>query len=229
MQRSARLNPRLQGHWDKYGPRYLVDVTRGDAAMSLQPETRFDLPRIFEREAPTTLEIGSGRGEAIAHAASIHPERDFLACEVYTPGVAGILGRVGQNDLPNVRVLHADATHVLDFALPPASLDEVWVFFPDPWHKSRHNKRRLINDDFARLVARVLAPGGRWRIATDWQAYADQVAHVIEDSADFEGGAADRFELRPLTRFEQKAHREGRSVWDFTAVRTENSSNLKAQ
>ncbi|GAA2232852.1 tRNA (guanosine(46)-N7)-methyltransferase TrmB [Rarobacter faecitabidus] len=219
VQRSSRLGPRLQGHWDRFAPTYLVPIEHEEASMSIASGAALDPSALFGRVAPLVLEIGSGRGEMIAHGAEQRPERDHLACEVYTPGVAGILGRVGRAELTNVRLVHADATALLEYVLPAGSLDELWVFFPDPWHKSRHHKRRLINDEFASLAARVLKPGGIWRIATDWPDYADQVDRVLTASQDFDGGRTDRFDLRPLTRFEQKAHAEGRGVADFAAVR----------
>ncbi|GAA2524366.1 tRNA (guanosine(46)-N7)-methyltransferase TrmB [Rarobacter incanus] len=219
VQRSSRLGPRLQGHWDKYGPRYLVDLPRDSSAMGIDPDFRWDPQHHFARPAQTILEIGSGRGETIAHAAAQLPATNFIGCEVYAPGVAGILGRAGQADLDNVAIVHADATTLLEATLPAGSISELWVFFPDPWHKSRHHKRRLISDSFADLAARVLKAGGTWRIATDWPDYADQIGQVIRDSSQFEGGPTSRFDLRPLTRFEAKAHDEGRSVTDFAATR----------
>ncbi len=219
VQRSGRLSPRLQRHWDQYGEQYLLELRRIDTRMSVDPELVIDLPTAFGRTAPTIMEIGSGRGEMITAAAASHPQHNYLGCEVFTQGVAGILGRLGQEEVRNVRIAHADATALLRHNLPAGSLEEIWVFFPDPWHKLRHNKRRLITDEFATLVARALAPGGTWRVATDWPDYGAQIAAVIAASPDFDGGAAPRFEQRPLTRFEAKAHAEGRTVTDFTAVR----------
>ncbi len=219
VQRSARLGPRLQRHWDQYADTYLIDLARDDSAMEVSAKVRLDLAKEFGRTAPVVMEIGSGRGEMLAAACQAHPEWNLLGCEVYRPGVAGLLGRVGRQEATNVRIAHADAMTLLRGAIPTGSLDELWVFFPDPWHKSRHHKRRLINDEFAALAARALRPGGIWRVATDWLDYAGQIAQVIENSPDFDGGLSPRFDLRPLTRFEGKARDEGRSVSDFTAIR----------
>lgn len=219
VQRSSRLKPRLQRHWDDYGDDYLVAIPREFSRVSVAKGFVLDPVSTFGRQAPLVLEIGAGRGETIAAAAAAHPGVDHLACEVYEPGVAGILGRVGASGLRNVRILHADAVALLTHGIAPASLDEVWVFFPDPWHKSRHHKRRLVGDEFAALVARVLRPGGRWRLATDWADYADQIAGVLDRSPSFTGGTCERFPDRPSTRFESKAREEGRLVTDFIATR----------
>lgn len=228
VQRSGRLKRRLQQHWDKYSGEYLVDIPRDFSRVSVEDSFILDPAAEFGRTASLVLEVGAGRGETIAAAAMAHPEVNHLACEVYEPGVAGILGRVGNLGLPNVRILHADAVAILTHSIAPASVDEVWVFFPDPWHKKRHNKRRLVNDEFAELVARVLRPGGRWRLATDWADYADDIAAVLQRSPHFTGGTSERFAVRPLTRFEAKAHDEGRSVTDFTATRLPDSPALGA-
>ena len=176
------------------------------------------------------VEIGSGLGEAIVHRASEMPEANFLAVEVYTPGIADLLLKMGQAGVENVRVAQANAPELLDNMLEENSVDELWVFFPDPWHKSRHHKRRLVSPAFADKVARVLKPGGIWRLATDWEEYAHVMRDVMEAHPDFEnmhagegateddpvGGWAPRWEGRILTSFERKAREAGRRAHDLT-------------
>jgi tRNA (guanine-N7-)-methyltransferase len=165
------------------------------------------VPGAFEDpSAPLTVEIGSGLGEATAFAAAAHPERNFLAVEVYTPGLAKLMEAIAASGLRNVRCMQANAPEVLDVALKPGQVDELWVYFSDPWHKKRHHKRRLITDAFAQRAARVLHPGGVWRLATDWSNYAEQMRAVIADSPDFanphEGELAG--EASPLTDIRRK-------------------------
>ena len=237
VRRSARLTAAQHKAWDTRRDRYLVDVPRGLAVTSVDPAWRLDPPQVFGRTAPLVVEIGSGQGEAIVATAAGHPERDHLAVEVYTPGLAqaivraghagadpGVAGGAPGNELDNLRLAQADAAELLATALPEASVDELWVFFPDPWHKSRHQKRRLVNPAFAALAARVLRPGGVWRLATDWLHYADQMIDVLEASDDFRnahgaGARAPRFSGRVLTSFEKKGSAAGRVVTDLEYVR----------
>lgn len=173
---------------------------------------------LFGRRAPLVVEIGSGMGEATAAMAAADPDRDLLAVEVHTPGIAALLRRVEDLALTNVRVAEADAVRLVSERLAEASVDEVRVFFPDPWPKARHAKRRLVGPAFARAVARVLRPAGRWHVATDWDAYAAQVLDVLAASPDFDVVGRDRGD-RPLTRFEQRGHAAGRASHDVVAVR----------
>ena len=203
-----RTTPGQAEALDRLLPAYGVDAS--------QP---FDARAVFGREAPRVLEIGSGMGEATAAMAAADPARDLLAVEVHTPGVATLLRRVEQQSLANVRVLEADALHVLRDLLAPGSLDEVRVFFPDPWPKARHHKRRLVTPAFAELVADRLRPGGRLHVATDWASYADQVLAVLGASPRFEVVSRERGD-RPLTRFERRGEAAGRPPHDVVAVRT---------
>jgi len=155
------------------------------ADTSVDPGYRFDAAAEFGRDAPLVVEVGSGLGEAITHAAELQPDLNFLALEVYKPGLAQTLLRIEQKGLTNVRVAQANAAEALATMLPERSVSELWVFFPDPWHKTRHRKRRLVKNDFADLAARVLAPGGRWRLATDWSDYAVQMRDVLDTSEAF--------------------------------------------
>jgi tRNA (guanine-N7-)-methyltransferase len=186
VRRGTRLHGRRQDAWERQAGRFIVDVPRHHADTSVAEGFGFDPVAVFGRTAPLTVEIGSGLGEAVAEAAERHPERDFLAVEVYRPGLAHLLLRIEQKGLTNVRAVQANAPEVLDVMLAPGSVDELWVFFPDPWHKIRHHKRRLVKDSFAEKAARVLAPGGLWRLATDWSDYAEQMRTVLDASPDFE-------------------------------------------
>lgn len=199
---------------------FVLDVPRHGPSTSVDPAYVLDTRAVFDRTAPIVVEIGSGRGEALVHAAAERPDLDFLGLEVYRPGVAQTLVTMRHAGVSNVRLLVVNAAEALATMLPPASVHELRVWFPDPWHKKRHHKRRLVTMEMATLAARVLEPGGMWRLATDWQDYADQIRTVIEDSPDFDGGGwSARFEGRPLTRFESKGLEAGRTIRDFTAVR----------
>lgn len=217
-QRSGRLKPRLQRAIDNHGETYLIDTPRDNSRTSISEEFVLDPVAIFTEapHAPLILEIGSGRGETMEAACAAMPDHNFVACEVYPPGIAQTVSRLAAGELTNAKIIEADAVPLLTYTLPPASLDELWVFFPDPWHKARHNKRRMVNDSFVELAARVLKPGGLWRLATDWADYADQMAEVIGASDLFAGGRVDRFPVRPVTRFEGIALDKGRDIADFT-------------
>ncbi|WP_125774883.1 tRNA (guanosine(46)-N7)-methyltransferase TrmB [Antribacter gilvus] len=231
VRRSGRLTDKQQRAWDARGDAYVIDVPRAVARTSVELTWSLDVPQAFGRTAPLVLEIGSGLGECVAAAASSDPARDFLAVEVYEPGLAQTVVRaeragleLGQEGLPNLRLVQANAAELLDTALPAGSLDELWVFFPDPWHKSRHHKRRLVNGSFAELAARAVRPGGTWRLATDWAEYAEQMIAVVEASGHFRnahgaGRTAPRFPGRVLTSFERKAHAAGRAITDLEYVR----------
>ncbi|MFE7406636.1 tRNA (guanosine(46)-N7)-methyltransferase TrmB [Isoptericola sp. NPDC057559] len=237
VRRSARLTAAQRKAWDTRRDRYLVEVPRDLAVTSVDPGWRLEPAQVFGRTAPLVVEVGSGQGEAIVAAAAAHPERDHLAVEVYTPGLAQAIVRAGHagadpgrdggapgNELGNLRLAQANAAELLATALPEASVGELWVFFPDPWHKSRHQKRRLVTPEFAGLAARVLRPGGVLRLATDWVEYADQMVEVLDASDDFRnahgpGAAAPRFDGRVLTGFEKKGTAAGRVVTDLEYVR----------
>lgn len=217
--RGGRLNDRQQRVWDQYADDMVLDIPQGGPSTSVHPDYRFDQQAVFGRKAPFVVEIGSGYGEALAHAAAENPDWDFLGVEVYIPAVAQTLAHVRREGLTNLRMAVVNAPELLTTAIAPGSLHELRIWFPDPWHKKRHNKRRLITAAFAHTAARVLPPGGIWRAATDWADYADQIAEVMEQALDFEGGRSERFEGRPVTRFETKGLKVGREIHDFTARR----------
>lgn len=179
--------------------------------------------RVFGRTAPVVLEIGFGMGQASAHIASQHPERDYLGIEVHTPGVGSLLLQVEQLALHNLRIIQHDAVEVLRQMIGAQSLDGVHVFFPDPWHKARHHKRRLIQPDFVALLAEKLKPGGYLHCATDWLPYAEHMLETLRANPQLLNTCeayAPRPEYRPLTKFEQRGLRLGHSVRDLVFVKT---------
>ncbi len=181
-----------------------------------------DLTAAFDRAAPTVLEIGFGMGEATAHIAALKPETNFLCCEVHEPGVGALLKRIGELQLRNIRICAHDAVDVIDHMLPPGVLAGVHVFFPDPWHKARHNKRRLIQSPFVEKLALRLAPGGLLHCATDWQPYAEQMLDVLSNEPllrNTADGYAPKPSYRPLTKFENRGLKLGHGVWDVVFER----------
>jgi len=182
-----------------------------------QPEL-FDYTDAFGRNAPTVLEIGFGMGETTAHIAALMPQTNFLCCEVHEPGVGALVKRIGEQNLANIRIISHDAVEVIDRMLPLASLAGVHVFFPDPWHKTKHNKRRLIQPPLVARLAARLQPGGYLHCATDWQPYAEQMLEVLSAEpllANTAEGYATKPSYRPLTKFENRGLKLGHGVWDL--------------
>jgi tRNA (guanine-N7-)-methyltransferase len=177
-----------------------------------------DYARTFGRIAPTILEIGFGMGGATAEIAAARPQDDFIGIEVHTPGVGALLQRIEERGLTNLRLVQHDAVEVLRDMIAPASLAGIHVYFPDPWHKKKHNKRRLIQAPFVKELAARLAPGGYLHCATDWQPYAEQMLEVLSAEPallNTAEGYAPRPEYRPLTKFEARGLRLGHGVWDL--------------
>lgn len=177
-----------------------------------------DLDRIFGRNVPRFLEIGFGMGETTVTIAKAHPQYDYLAVDVHTPGVGSLLKRIDESGLGNVRVIQHDAVELLHRMLPSDCLDGVHIFFPDPWPKARHHKRRLIQPEFVALLCRHLKRGGYIHAATDWADYAGQILEVLSGEPQLANTAIDyalRPEYRPLTKFEQRGLRLGHGVWDM--------------
>lgn len=175
----------------------------------------FDLLAAFPRSAPLLVEVGVGVGEATAAAAVARPDWNVLAFEVWRPGVAQVMQRMEQAGVDNVRVVSVDAVWALEHLLGPDSVHELWTFFPDPWPKTRHHKRRMVAPSFAAVVARRLRPGGTWRLATDWAEYADRMREVLDAEPLLDGGDVPRYDGRPLTRFERKGVEAGRTITDL--------------
>ncbi len=207
VRRTGRLTTGQARALETLGPRFLVPYRA----------ERLDLRQAFGREAPTVFEIGFGMGEATAHIAGLMPDTHFLCCEVHDPGVGALLKRIAEQDLQNIRIVQHDAVEVLDHMLAPQSLAGVHVFFPDPWHKARHNKRRLIQPPLVARLASRLQPGGYIHCATDWEPYAQQMLEVLAAEPLLRNTAEDfapRPDYRPLTKFEQRGMRLGHGVWD---------------
>lgn len=206
--RAGRVSVAQQRAIDTWMPRYGIPyITR-----------QLDLDQAFGRKAPRVFEIGFGMGDSTATIAAAHPEIDYLALEVHTPGVGNLLKLIDSEHLNNIRVMQHDAVEVLRDMIADGSLDGVHIFFPDPWHKARHNKRRLIQSPFIAQLVQKLKPGGYIHVATDWQDYAEQVLRVLSEEPLLENTAADyapRTDYRPLTKFEQRGLRLGHGVWDL--------------
>ena len=210
--RGSRFTPRQADGWAAHHEDWVIPDDAVD-------RPGFRLADWFGREAPLVVEIGSGIGEATAALAAARPDHDVLALEVWRPGVADSLWRVAEAGAQNVRFCSVDAVWFLEHVVPPAGLAELWTFFPDPWPKTRHRKRRLVTAEFARLAASRLAPGATWRLATDWADYADQMRTVLDAEPALEGGPVERWAERPVTRFERKGVEAGRSITDLAYVR----------
>jgi tRNA (guanine-N7-)-methyltransferase len=206
--RQGRVTPAQQRACETLLPRFGIPY-------SVQT---LDLAQTFGRNAPRILEIGFGMGESTAAIALAHPENDYLAIEVHTPGVGNLLKLIDARHIANIRIIRHDAVEVLRDMLGEGALDGAHIFFPDPWHKARHNKRRLIQAPFIAQLAKKLKPGSYIHVATDWQEYAEQVLAVLSAEPLLENTAADyapRPDYRPLTKFEQRGIRMGHGVWDI--------------
>jgi tRNA (guanine-N7-)-methyltransferase len=207
--RAGRMTVAQERAWRDLWPRYGLEGT----------DETLDLDAVFGRTAARTLEIGFGNGESLVALAQAHPDEDFLGIEVHRPGVGHLMLRAESLELGNIRVVCRDAVETLSRQLPDASLAAVLLYFPDPWPKKRHHKRRIVQPDFVAQVARKLEPGGRFRLATDWQHYAEQMLEVVGGCAmlenEFDSGYAPRPDSRPLTRFETRGQRLGHEVWDL--------------
>jgi len=209
--REGRFTEGQQRAFDRCWPKFGVDCAAGE---------QLDLAALFGNDNPVYLEIGFGNGEALAESAARHPERNYLGIEVHRPGVGHLLLRVEEEGLQNVRVMRHDAMELLRHSLAEGSLSGILLFFPDPWHKKRHHKRRIVRPEFAALAARVLRPGGLLHMATDWEDYAHHMLEVMSGASEFENSAgkeqfSPRPEERPLTKFEQRGQRLGHGVWDL--------------
>ena len=206
--RAGRLGPGQARALAALGPRFVLPYAPAPC----------DFAACFGRDAPRVLEIGFGMGDATATIASALRGTDFIGVEVHTPGVGALLKRIGELDLANVRVIQHDAVEVLQHMIAPVSLHGVHVFFPDPWHKKKHHKRRLIQSAFVQLLASRIAPGGYLHCATDWEPYAQQMLAVLSAESALRNtapGYAPRPDHRPLTKFENRGLRLGHGVWDL--------------
>jgi tRNA (guanine-N7-)-methyltransferase len=214
--RAGRVSTGQRRAMDEFGPRFVMPYA------PQQP----DWDAVFGRAAPRVLEIGFGMGATTAEIAAHRPGDDFLGVEVHEPGVGALLKLMGEQQLSNIRIIQHDAVEVLEQMIAPESLDGVHIFFPDPWHKARHHKRRLIQPKFVALLVSRLKPGAYLHCATDWQNYAEQMLEVLgaepalENTAD---GYAPRPDYRPVTKFERRGLRLGHGVWDLVFKRRRGS------
>jgi tRNA (guanine-N7-)-methyltransferase len=220
VRRRGRITAGQQRALDTLWPHYGVDTDK-----------MLDLNALFGRPAEKHLEIGFGSGDALVTMAKAHPEHDYLGIDIYRPGIGHLLLQIEAAELTNVRVICADAVEILQHQLPPHSLDAVYLFFPDPWPKKRHQKRRLVEPDFVKLLAQRIKSGGYLQLATDWENYAEQMLEVLEAAPEFinrvaGGGFAPRPPERPLTKFEQRGLRLGHRVWDLVYLRRDRQDNL---
>jgi len=211
VKRAGRTTTGQAKAFEEFGPRFVLPYTPAplDAAAAFGTQAA---------SQPLILEIGFGMGDATAHIAALMSEKNFLCCEVHEPGVGALLKRIGEQNLSNIRILQHDAVEVIDHMLPLQSLDGIHIFFPDPWHKTKHHKRRLIQPLLVAKLAARLKPGGYLHCATDWEPYAQQMLEVLQaepllkNSAD---GYAPKPDYRPLTKFEKRGLRLGHGVWDL--------------
>lgn len=211
VRREGRLTPGQQRALDELWPQFGIDNL----------DTELDLTTLFDRSAPVVLEIGFGNGASLIEMAKQQPEFNFIGVEVHRPGVGQLLKGIEDNQLQNVRVACADAVELIKNRIQPQSLHRVQLYFPDPWHKKRHHKRRIIQPAFVQLLADKLEQGGHLHMATDWQDYAEQMLMDVSENPTFqncatdESGYIERPDYRPLTKFEQRGHRLGHGVWDL--------------
>ncbi len=209
MLRQGRMTSAQRRAIDRYWSRYGLDSER-----------QLDLPEVFSRTAPRYLEIGFGMGDSLLALALAHPEHDYLGVEVYEPGIGRLLARLAEHELTNVRVLHADAAQVLEGSIEDEALAGMMVYFPDPWPKKRHHKRRLVQPSFAALAARKLEKGGEIYLATDWEDYARHMLKVLSAEPRLinlagSGQFSPRSPQRPETKFERRGRSLGHRVWDL--------------
>ncbi|TZF90116.1 tRNA (guanosine(46)-N7)-methyltransferase TrmB [Cognatilysobacter lacus] len=214
--RQGRFTDAQQRAFDELWPRYGLEYTG----------TPRDFDAAFGRTAPRILEVGFGNGEALRYATQQDPARDYIGIEVHAPGVGRLLNALASDDAQNVKLYHHDAVEVLENEIADASLQEVRIYFPDPWHKKRHNKRRLVQPGIAGLLVRKLAPGGLLHLATDWQDYAEHMWDVLDATPGIRNRAGPRGHLprpawRPETHFEARGLKLGHGVWDLLYDRVE--------
>lgn len=222
VRRSARMNDSQAKAWERHEPDFVVAVPHGDMSTSVADGATIDWSAQFGREAPLVVEIGSGAGDSLVPMAARHPEANIVAFEVFEPAVASTLGRLAREGLSNVRIVVADGAQGVAKLFPDASISQLWTFFADPWHKTRHHKRRLVNRQFADVVAAKLAPGGLWRLATDWEDYALWMREQLDQTPglrNLHDGWAPRLDERPVTKYEAKGIAAGRRIYDLTYVR----------
>lgn len=223
VRRSTRMNPSQQRAWRELRGRFVVEVPRGEASTSVAADAHVAWDEVFGRSAPLGVEIGTGTGEALVALAEAHPELDIVGFEVYLPAVASTLARIERHRVSNVRVVVADGVAALATLFDAGALERLWTFFPDPWHKARHHKRRLVSPAFTDLVASRLAPTGTWHLATDWEDYALAMSETLDGCpglVNVHDGWAPRPDERPVTTFERRGLAAGRAIRDLAYRRS---------
>jgi len=210
VKREGRLTKSQLNALDKLWPKFGIDYS----------EQQLDLERIFDRTSEKILEIGFGNGDSLWQMANASPEKDFIGIEVHRPGVGHLLHLVETSDNTNLRIISYDAIDVLINQIKNNSLDRIQLFFPDPWHKKKHHKRRIVQDEFANLVAKKLKPGGIFHLATDWENYSEYMQEVLNRNDNFENLSEDNTFVpkpieRPTTKFETRGKKLGHGVWDM--------------
>lgn len=210
VRREGRLTPGQQKALDELWPQFGIDDNHD----------LLDLDRLFGRQAPRVLEIGFGNGASLAEMAKNQPDQDFIGIEVHRPGVGQLLKAIQTDELSNVRVADSDAVELLKHRIADKSLDRIQIYFPDPWHKKRHHKRRIIQPQFVNVLADKLKHGGYLHLATDWENYAEQMLSDVSGNQRFQNcgndsGFIERPGYRPITKFEQRGQRLGHGVWDL--------------
>lgn len=238
--RGSRLGDKFEAVMAEFGPRYVIEYPHGGGITMMAEDADVDLAGAFGREAPLVVEIGPGSGEQLIANALARPELNFLALEAWGPGVARCVNAAAREGVENVKIMELDAAQGLPILFRDGGVNakarEVWTFFPDPWRKKKHRKRRIVSDEFAATVAGVLEVGGTWRLATDWDNYAWQMRDVVtnapwfdnehdganpdpNDEGEFGGGFAPRYVHRVMTRFEKRGIEAGRTIHDVEVVR----------
>ncbi len=213
--RGARMTKAQRQAIEEHGERLIIDPFLKDLS---EKSLRFRPSEIFPEKNEVVVEIGSGMGEASAQIAKIFPENGFIAIEVHRPGVGSLILRSIESEVENIRMINEDCHLVLDL-IEDSSVDTFHIFFPDPWPKTKHRKRRLINEDFASLLLSKMRKGGQLRVATDWVDYADQIKRVLDSKPEVKGGIVERPSWRPLTKFESQGIDKDHPVTDFLYIR----------
>lgn len=214
--RAGRMTEGQKAAFDKYWPDYGLSLHSG----------KVDIDTTFGRSSPRVMEIGFGMGGSLLEMLQAEPEKDFIGIEVHPPGVGRLINGAGKLELPNLRVYLADATDVMEDCIEDASIDRLQVYFPDPWHKKKHNKRRLIQPQFVQKIRSKLKLDGVFHLATDWEPYAKYMLEVMEAAEGYEnlagvGQYSSRPDYRPITKFEQRGERLGHGVWDLLYKRVD--------
>ncbi|MDR2931288.1 MAG: tRNA (guanosine(46)-N7)-methyltransferase TrmB [Propionibacteriaceae bacterium] len=216
VRRSPRMTTSQRTWLERYAPQWVIDVEHEDLATSVAEQPQLDLDAIFGRSGPVVVEIGSGHGQTLIAAAEAKPDTNFIGFEVFEASLAITLGQIAEHHRTNIRMVNADAVGGLRHLFTQHSVTELWIFFPDPWPKKRHHKRRLIDPEFVHLAGDTVVLGGTVRLATDWPSYAEAIPEAFATDPRFRLVDTTRFVSRPITKFERRGLEAGRVIHDFT-------------